>query len=264
MKSSCLWSITAMLLVCGLAPAASPSYTADAIRNAANGAAGPFAPNSTVSLYGADLAFAERALTNADIADARLPTTLGGVQVTVNSWPCGLLYVSPGQVNFVLPGNLLAGSVLVRVARQGLSGPEVSIQIQDVVPALFPVTYAPEYAVAQLWPQYSAIDPLTPASSGGIVILYATGLGKTERYPSPAYDEIPSYAGLITKWNDFRVYLNGKALDPDKVWYAGICPNWVGLYQINFLLPPDAGTDPEVLIGIGDKLSPAGLKLAVR
>ena len=263
MKSSCLWSIAAMLLFCGLAPAASPAYAADAVRNAANGAAGPFAPNSIVSLYGSDLAFAERVLTTADIAGARLPTTLGGVQVTVNSWPCGLLYVSPGQVNFVLPGNLLAGSVFVRLARQGLSGPEVSIQIQDVVPALFPAR-APEYAVAQLWPQYSAIDPATPASSGGIVILYATGLGKTERYPSPNYDEIPSYAGLITRWSDFRVYLNGKALDPDKVWYAGICPNWVGLYQINFLLPQDAGTDPEIRIGIGGALSPAGLKLAVR
>ncbi len=264
MRSSCYWSIAALLLSSGLASAASPAYSADRVLNATNGAAGPFAPNSIVQLFGSDLAFAERILTNADIAGGRLPTSLGGVQVMVNDRPCGLLYVSPAQVNFALPSNLLAGSVRVRLSRQGVTGPEIAIHIQDVVPTLFPAPSTPEYAVAQLWPKYSLIEPAEPASAGGIVILYATGLGITQRYPSPDYDEIPAYAGYITRWSDFHVFINGKALDRDKVWYAGICPNWVGLYQVNFILPPDVGRDPEIRIGIGDNMSLAGLKLAVR
>jgi uncharacterized protein (TIGR03437 family) len=33
-----------------------------------------------------------------------LPTTLGGVSVTVNGAPAGLLFVGPTQINLVIPG----------------------------------------------------------------------------------------------------------------------------------------------------------------
>ena len=76
----------------------------------------------------------------------------------------------------------------------------------------------------------------TPAPAGGIVILYAAGLGETDYFPLSA-DEIPLLAGRLKDMTNFRVYLNGKALDPSLVLYAGSCPGWAGLYQINFFAP---------------------------
>jgi uncharacterized protein (TIGR03437 family) len=64
--------------------------------------------------------------------------------------------------------------------------------------------------------------------------------------------------------NDLQVYLDGKPLDPAKVLYAGLAPGWPGLYQIDLVLPDDAGPDPEIRVAIGNQASPPGLKLAVQ
>jgi len=45
-----------------------------------------------------------------------LPLNVGGVTVTVDGEPAGIFYVSPGQVNFLVPADLSAGLKVVRVA----------------------------------------------------------------------------------------------------------------------------------------------------
>ena len=250
------------LLSSGTLGAASPSYSAATIFNTCNQAAGPYSPNSVISILGTGMAVSAQGLTPADIATGNLPTTLNGVQVMVNGWPAPLFYVSDAQVNFLMPPNQTAGPVTVWVVRNSNAGPQVSLTLEDAAPALFPSPLAPDYAIAQHWPDYSPIAPSSQAAPGGIVILYATGLGKTDHYPSqPA--EIPLYAGWIERMNDFHVYLDGKPLDPAKVLYAGLAPGWPGLYQVNLVLPDDAGSNPEIRVAIGAQASASGLKLAV-
>jgi uncharacterized protein (TIGR03437 family) len=246
------------------AAAGAPVYAAEDMEATCNHAPGPFAPNMEVTMKGTGLANSTRALAQDDIADGRIPTVLNGVRVFVDGFPAPLFYVSDTQVNFLIPGNEIAGEATVWLVRESLVGPQVKIQLLSVAPALFPQPDAPEYAIAQLWPAYSLIEPGAPApAAGGIVILYAAGLGDTEYFPQQT-DRIPTLAGQLTNLKDFRVYLNGKPLDSLLVLYAGICPGWSGLYQINFFLPFDAGTDPEIRVGIGQQLSASGLKLAVR
>jgi uncharacterized protein (TIGR03437 family) len=228
-----------------------------------NGAPGPFAPNMEVTLRGAALAFSARALTETDIAAGRIPTSLNGVRVYVDGLLAPLFYVSESQVNFLIPANEIAGQSTVWLVRESVAGPQVQITMLGAAPALFPSAAAPGYAIAQLWPAYSLMEPATPAPAGGIVILYAAGLGETDYFPLSA-DEIPLFAGRLKDMKNFRVYLNGKALDPSMVLYAGICPGWAGLYQVNFFLPFDAGVDPEIRLGAGPQLSAPGLRLAVR
>jgi uncharacterized protein (TIGR03437 family) len=251
------------LLSSGTLWAASPSYSAATIFNTCNQAPGPYAPNSVISILGTGMATSAQGLTSADVAGGTLPTTLNGVQVFVSGWPAPLFYVSDTQVNFLMPPNQIAGPVTVWVVRNSNAGPQVSLTLQDAAPALFPSPLAPDYAIAQHWPDYSSIAPSSPAAPGGIVILYATGLGRTDPSPSqPA--EIPLYAGWIERMNDLQVYLDGKPLDPAKVLYAGLAPGWPGLYQIDLVLPDDAGPDPEIRVAIGNQASPPGLKLAVQ
>ena len=240
-----------------------PAYSAAGILNTCNQTPGPYAPNTVITIMGAGMAYSAEALTAADISGGSLPTQLNGVEVMVNGSPAPLFYVSPAQINFLMPPNQIAGPVTVWVVLDSVAGPQVTITLQDVAPALFPSTIDQGYAIAQQWPAYSTIAPASPVPPGGIVILYAAGLGVTEPYPALP-NEIPMLAGSIVKMPSFQVLLNGTALDPAQVLYAGICPGWAGLYQIDLILPANASPNPEIRVAIGNQVSPPGILLAVQ
>jgi uncharacterized protein (TIGR03437 family) len=237
-----------------------PAYPADGFVNASDYSGGPFAPNSVLSLFGTNLAWSAQAITSGDVQAGRLPTMLNGVEVFFAGWPAPLLYVSPTQINFLVPINCTAGTVTVRVVREGVTGPEVPITLIDAAPALFDYE---GYAIAQKWPDYSLIAPDSPASPGDVVILYATGLGNTQNDPATP-DAIPQYAAKILEFNQLKVYLDGEQMDPSYVWWAGFSPGNAALYQVNLQLPEDVGPDPEIRLVVGTQPSAGGIDLAVR
>ncbi len=147
---------------------------------------GPFAPNMEVTINGTALAYSTRVLTEADVAGGTIPTTLNGVRVFVDGFPAPIFYVSESQVSFLIPADEIAGQSLVWLVRESVAGPQVPIALLKAAPALFPSPNAPGYAIAQLWPDYSTIEPDTPSPGSGLVILYAEGLGPTD---FPAGDE---------------------------------------------------------------------------
>ena len=252
------WFVFAFLLsnpVWGQAPA----YSAGTIVNAPNYAPGPFAPNSILSIFGSALARSAQGLTAGDIVNNTLPTELNGTHVYVDGLPAPLLYVSDGQVNFLVPGNKLAMDVTISVASNGKTGPEVAVTLVDAAPALFQT--AAGYAIAA-HVDNSAIAPGSPAQAGETIVVYACGLGRT--LPNPAPGEIPPNPAVIQRLSDLKVYLGGTAIDPARIQYAGLTPGSAGLYQINLVLPDSLETDPEIRVAIADQSSPAGLKLAVQ
>lgn len=251
-------AVLAVLLV-DVAGAAGPTYSADRIVSATTLAQGPLAPNSYVSIFGKDLAWGEEALTADRLAGGLLPTTLGDVRVYVANYAAPLFYAGPAQINFLIPGNLKTGDVPLRVVRQGVTGPEVTIRLVDAAPQLFPW---PDNTVIAQHVDYRTITPEDPARPGEIIVLYANGLGTTE--PNPAAGEVPWYPGLMTHLGELQVFIGGAVLSPDRILYAGLTPGWPGLYQINLILPDSVAPDPDIRVAVGSHSSPAGLKLAVR
>jgi len=257
-----LW-LALSLIPLGTLHADAPSYSAASIFNACDLSPGPYAPNTVMTILGSGLAFSTQALTSADIAGGTIPTTLNGTGVFVSGWPAPIFYVSDSQVNFLMPPNQIAGTVTVWVVRQSIAGPQVQLTLVSAAPALFPSALDPGYAIAQHWPDYSVISPALPAAPAGVVILYATGLGKTNFDPVLPND-IPIYAASIQAMQDFSVYLDGKPMDPSEVLYAGLSPGWAGLYQIDLILPGDVGPNPEIRVAVGAQVSAPGLLLAVQ
>lgn len=246
-------------LLCGAARGAAPSYSAAGIVNAGNYAPGPFAPNSILTIFGSGLSRSSRQLMAGDIQSGLLPTELNYTQVFVDNYPAPLFYVSDGQVNFLIPSNQSVGSMKIRVASEGNSGPEVLLTVVDAAPALFTLTDG--YAIAT-HADNSLVSPDSPAHAGEIIVVYATGFGKTA--PNPATGEIPQYAAQIVALSSLQVSLGGVAVASGLIEYAGLTPESAGLYQINVVVPPNPGTDPEVRVAIAGQSSPAGLKLAIR
>ena len=242
-----------------MAWAAAPSYSAANIVNNGDGSSGPFAPNSILSIFGTDLARSEYALAPSDIHDNTLPTELNYTRVYIDDSPVPLFYVSETQINFLVPSRQSVGPAVVRVMREGLTGPKVTIPVVDAAPALFANA---NYAIASDRPLTGVIAPDTPAKPGDLIVLWCTGLGKTIANPSTGY--IPPYISEIVNKSSLQVLLDGVPVDRAAILYAGLTPGSAGLYQINLILPDTAGADPEIRVAIGLQSSAAGLKLAVQ
>jgi len=252
--------VVAGVALCGNLWAQAPYYTSASIVNAADYSPGPFAPSSVLSLFGTNLAWTTEASTAENLAAGSLPDQLAAVRVYVDIEPVPLLYVSPTQINLLLPSDQIPGDVTLTVVRQGVNGPPVTITLVDAAPALFVMEGG--YAIAQDWNTgYTLMTADVPAHAGDIAILYATGLGHTS--PPWASGVVAQSAAYITSMASLQVLLNGAAIDPNLVLYAGVTPGYSGLYRINFTIPADAGANPEIRIQIGTQVSTASIKLPV-
>lgn len=236
----------------GVAGAAGPSYTASGIVNASDYAPGPFAPGSVISIFGSGLARSTQEATAADIHNLEL----NYVRVYANNQPVPVLYVTERQINFQMSSVVNAGPVVVRVATQGLSGPEVTVNVVNSAPCLFPGGNGYALAFDAAGKQLTEDNPAHP---GDWAVIYLTGLGRTSPNPNPG--EIPNYAAQTV--SPVKVTLGGVPVDaPLYLKYVGLTPTWTGLYQINLVVPGGVGTDPELKIE-GD-VTASGLKLPIR
>jgi uncharacterized protein (TIGR03437 family) len=247
------------LLTCSAARGQAPSYSAAGIVNAVGFTSGPFAPNSVVSIFGTNLAWDPGLFVNTSAAT--LPTQLDNVSVYVDFKLAPLLMVSQGQVNFVIPSDEIAGDALVQLVRQGVAGPRVTISLVNAAPTLFPASNG--YVLAEDWNNAGAVITAdAPAHPGDTIILFATGLGAVQ-VAQGVYD-IPSLATSISSQSTLKVLLDGTAVDPMYIKYAGLTPGCAGLYQINLLLPASTGNDPSIQVSVAGQSSQPGLKLIVR
>jgi uncharacterized protein (TIGR03437 family) len=234
-----------------------PFYSAASIAQAAANISEPLAPNTIASMYGTNLSYDTHAITPADLHNGSLPTSLAGVTVYVNNLPANLIYVSPAQINFLVPYEITTLSATVYVLRDGVAGPVVTIQLTQTAPAFF--QWSGNFAVAE-HADGSVISPDAPAQPGEVVVLYAAGLGRTS--PDLTAGRVPESAATIFYASQLEILLNGVPCPPESVLYAGVTPGYAGLYQINLLLPPILPANPEIQIVIGSQSSPAAVQLA--
>jgi len=251
------WLVLAVLFG-GIARGAAPSYSAASIVNTSDYTPGPFAPASVVTIFGTGLARSAQAATLAADA-AQLPIEINYVRVYVSDSPVALFYVSDSQINFLMPSDRKAGNVRIRVAREGMTGPEITVALVDAAPALFPLDGG--YAIAT-HADGTLLTADSPAHSWDTVVIYLTGLGRTAPNPKPG--EIPHYAATMITLSDLKLTLDGIAMNPAWIKYAGLTPGMAGLYQINLALPDNLGTDPEIRVAVAGQTSLAGLRLALR
>lgn len=232
-----------------------PYYTADSIANSAANVTGLYAPNTFVTIYGQNLAYTTRALAASDISGGMLPTVLGstGVRVLINNIPANIYYVSPTQVNLLIPTSLIPGPVMLQLVVDSLAGPAIPIMLESAAPSLFQSDATTVLAVHL---NGSTITAASPAQPGEVVVLFASGLGPTN--PAAIPNQIPQQAASVTPISSFSMLINGAAVNPQQILYAGVVPTFAGLFQINVQLPNDAPSNPQIQIGYAGIMSPVG------
>jgi uncharacterized protein (TIGR03437 family) len=190
-----------------------------------------------------------------------LPTVLGGtgVRVLINNIPANIYYVSPTQVNLLVPTSLIAGPAVLQLVVDALAGPAIPIMLQTAAPGFF---QSDATTIIGIHVDGSTITAASPAVPGETVVLFASGLGPTN--PAAIPDQIPQTAASVTPMSSFSMLINGVAVDPQSILYAGVVPTFAGLFQINVQLPATVTANPQIQIGYAGTLSPTGRVLPVQ
>lgn len=205
----------------------SPTFPGIAgVGNAASGAA-RISPGALASIYGTGFG------ATTFQADDGLPwptITTGLVGVKVNGVAVPLYYVSPGQINFQVPwATPTSGTVNVAVVVNGGSSNIAAVPVATAAPGLFNSSGA---AIVQNTPSYSLNDASNPAPAGSTIIAYLTGSGPV----SPAAkDGTPAPASPLS-WA--TAAFSAKIGTADAVVsFAGLTPGFIGLVQMNIVVP---------------------------
>lgn len=223
----------------GIARAQALTYSADSIVNAADFRPRYLAPNALATVYGENLAFRTRAVAPADLVAGCLPLTLGGVRVVLAGLIVNLLYVSPTQINFLIPNDLLPGDHDFYVDREGMAGPRIRIHVSAAAPAAFQMD---ERTIIATHADGSVVTDEAPAHAEEIVVLWATGLART----SPEQRSGWLAVGLGPAITPLSIYVNGELLEPERTLYAGAAPGFAGLYRSTSASPRGWGTGPRL------------------
>jgi uncharacterized protein (TIGR03437 family) len=198
--------------------------------------AGAVAAGSIASLFGANLA-----PVTAQAATLPLPTTLGGVTLTVvdaagagRSAP--LFYVSPGQINFLVPEGTALGTATFAVAGGGAS-PSAVAPVASVVPRLFSVNGTGSGVAAATAVVVQAANPQLQSP----VPVFQCAASACSPAPIPLVLDTPVYVsfygtGIRNRSSLAKVTaaINGISVP---VLYAGPAPEFAGLDQVNVALP---------------------------
>ncbi len=211
---------------------------------ASNDSAGEITAGAWVTLKGTGLAEASMAA-----ADVPYPKTLSGTQVLIQNRPLPLYYVSPGQINALIPVALSADKQQLTVIRNGTRSAGVDVLVTHVQPGLFSLDGSGQGQGAILISNTSLVAgpastsrPAQPVQRGQFISIYCTGLGPVNGDPPQDGDATP-VSPLLKTTASPKVTIGG--VDAP-VSFSGLAPTLVGVYLVNVQVPDAVGPGDDI------------------
>jgi len=200
-----------------------------------------------VAIYGEQLSTITRTWTSGDFQNGALPTSLEGVAVLFNGVPGYVYYVSPIQVNALVPFEVPPGeprqddasgcrNLAIQIKTSTAISNSIFVPACDFAPGLFRSLFGTRYYAAAVFGDGTIVGPpgsnSRPAKPGETIAIYATGLGPAT--PVPANADWPLVPFPLVD-PPFQVWIDGQAAP---IVYEGqVGP---GEYQINVTIPETA------------------------
>ena len=208
---------------------------------------GTVAPGSLATIFGSNLAI--ETVAGSPGTDGSYPKQLSGTTVTVGGAAADLVFVSPTQINFVVPVASQSGSLGVVVA----SGAQTTATVTATVAPTAPAVFTSDGGGTGFGAILNAIDftrppfSLATATPGGgqattIIAVYGTGF---------------RFAGGMAAANqsgDVSSHVTAQVSNPGgttwtlPVLYAGPAPGYEGLDQVNIQLASGLDTTSDLTL----------------
>ena len=193
-------------------------------------------PGEFIGIYGSGLGGAPTA------ALPPYPASVAGVSVMIGGLPAPVQFVSPGQLNCLVPYGLTGSSAAITVTYNGSSSNAVTVPVAATSPGIFSIDGSGTNDGAILHADYSVVSTSNPARKGEIITMYLTGLGAVT---TPVADGTAAI-GLNLAKAQLQVLVNGME---STVSYAGLS-GFPGLYQINFQIPAGLAFSGQIPLAI--------------
>lgn len=219
-----------------------PPQGAPAVTAVLNGASlrPVLSPGAWITIHGDTLSTGSvRTWRDSDFKGLRLPPSLEDVRVSLNGIDAAVQYVSPRQVNALLPPDVPLGPAALTVSNSRGSGVPVNVELKPYAPEFFRFEPVHRRYVAATTPEGTLVggedlfggNPKTqPAKPGRRILLYGTGFGPTQ--PSAPRHELFSKPLPLDAPEKLVIRIGSV---PATVEWAGLVAP--GVYQFNVIVP---------------------------
>jgi uncharacterized protein (TIGR03437 family) len=163
-----------------------------------------------------------------------LPTIVDSVTAFIDNIRVPLYYVSSTQINVQIPWQVGTDENAVISISNGIWSAGMNADILSSSPGIFEIDASHDGAI--LHSDFTLVSSTNPAVPGETVLIYATGLGPVT--PAQANGAPASTSELATAANP-QVKIGSQVTT---VMWTGLAPGFVGLYQINAVVPTGANT----------------------
>src|SRR5580658_497340 len=186
-----------------------------------------FAPGELVEIYGTNLAQVTTDLSG--WPGVSLPSPLNGVSVILGGHGARLLYVSPYQVDALLPFGAPTGSQELTLTNANGTSAPFPLNVAAVAPAVY--NFAFENA------NFSLVTASNPAHVGDVLVFYTTGMGQTT--PTLVTGQVVPLGPPYYDTAPVTVTVGG--LNATVIYSIAAPPYVAGLYQMAITVPAGVG-----------------------
>ena len=175
------------------------------------------------------------------------PAQQARVQVLVDGRPAPIFYADGRQINFQVPAETAEGIASVMVVVDGVASDLVTAEVSAVAPGIFLVDEAVAgrgHGAVQNQ-DFTLNTPSRRAAPGTALIVYASGLGDLN--PPVATGQAAPASPLAKVVGSVGVTIGGR---PATVAFAGATPGYVGLMQVNVMVPALAPGEHEMVLSV--------------
>jgi len=194
-----------------------------------------------------------------------LPNSLGGVSVTIGGFPAPLLFVGAQQINLEVPWEVSGSEADIVVTVNGNALPAYHAKVASTSPAIFTTNSGIGQAIAINPDNSLAGMPNTvpgtvtnPAKVGEALVILATGLGAvTPKVADGTNAEDGERLTVATP----KILIGGVEA---VVQFSGLSPQFVGLNQINVVVPKVAAGVVPLQISMGGVTTSNKVTIAIQ